>query len=93
MKRNMKIKNNVDDMIYQVLNYIDHSKLPDDEAEILVFEILSTIVTWNCSFDPNNINMNDLSLQITNTCLKLNALLIDSIENNIKEYGYRVTGE
>lgn len=93
MKRNMKVKNNVDDMIFEVLNYIVNSKLPDDEAETLVFEILSTIVTWNCDFDPNNLDMVDLRLQITNTCLKLNALLIASVEENIKEHGYRVTGE
>lgn len=51
MKRNMKVKNNVDDMIYQVLNYIDHSNLPDDEAETLVYEILSSIIMWNCDWD------------------------------------------
>ena len=92
-KRNFKVKKNVDDMIYQVLNYIDHSKLPEDEAELLVYEILSSIVVWNCDWDPENIDMKSLVLQVTNICTNLNVAILNSIEDTVKKRGYRRTGE
>lgn len=93
MKRNLKVKKNVDDMIYQVLNYIDHSKLPEDENELLVYEILSTIVIWTCNWDPENIDMKSLALQVTDICIKLNVAILSSIEDMVKKHGYRETGE
>lgn len=93
MKRNLKVKKNVDDMIYQVLNYIDYSKLPEAEAELLVYEILSTIVLWNCDWNPENIDMNSLTYQVTDICTHLPVLILKSIEDQVKIHGYRETGE
>ena len=80
-------------MIYQVLSYINHSKLPEDEAELLVYEILSTIVAWKCDWNPENIDMQSLTLQVTNICVNLNIVILESIEDMVKKHGYRETGE
>lgn len=93
MKRNLKVMKNVDDMIYQVLNYIDHSKLPEDEVELLVYEILSTIVVWNCDWNPENIDITSLALQVTDMCANLNVAILGSIEDKVKINGFRETGE
>ncbi len=93
LNRNLKVKKNVDDMIYQILNYIDHSKLPEVEVDLLVYEILSTIVVWNCDWDPENIDMKSLALQVTDICVSLNDAILKSTENMVKKYGYRETGE
>jgi hypothetical protein len=89
----MKVKNNVDDMIYQVLNYIDHSKLPDDEAETLVYEILSTIIMWNCDWDPENIDLESIGTQVNKMLLMLSIAIPANLEECIKIAGYRETGE
>ena len=93
MKRNLEVKNDVDDMIYQVLNYIDCSNLPEDEAELLVYEILSSIVVWNCDWNPENIDMKSLIYQVTDICTRLNVAILESIEQSVKNHGYRETGE
>lgn len=93
MKRNMKVKNNVDDMIYQVLNYIDHSNLPDDEADVLVYEILSAIIVWNCNWNPENIDIASVITQINEMLVKLAFIIPSTLEDDVKKFGYRETGE
>lgn len=92
-KRNIKVKDNVDDMIFQVLDYIDHSNLPDDEAETLVFEILSSIILWDCDWDPENIDMKSVIKQINDILLTLSIIIPKNLDKCVKQYGYRVTGE
>ena len=93
MKRNLKVKKNVDDMIYQVLNYINYSNLPDDEAETLVMEVLSAIIMWNCDWDPENVDMASVIKQVNNTLLTLSIIIPNNLNENLKNHGYRITGE
>ena len=93
MKRNMKVKNNVDDMIYQVLNYIDHSNLSDDEAETLVYEILSTIIMWNCDWNPEKIDMASITTQVYKILLTLSIVIPERLIESIERGGIKVTGE
>ena len=93
MKRNMKVKNNVDDMIYQVLNYIDHSNLSDDEAEALVYEILSTIIMWNCDWNPEKIDMASITTQVHKILLTLSIVIPERLIESIERGGIKVTGE
>lgn len=93
MKRNMKVKNNVDDMIYQVLNYIDHSNLPDDEAETLVYEILSSIIMWNCDWDTEKIDMASITTQVYKILLTLSIVIPERLIESIERSGIKVTGE
>lgn len=93
MKRNMKVKNNVDDMIYQVLNYIDHSNLSDDEAETLVYEILSTIIMWNCDWNPENIDMESIGAQVNKMLLMLSIAIPEGLIESVERGGIKVTGE
>ena len=88
----MKVKNNVDDMIYQVLNYIDHSNLPEDEAETIVFEILSSIIMWNCDWDPENVDMTSVIKQVNETLITLSVIIPEKLDESLK-HGYKVTGE
>ena len=89
----MKVKNNVDDMIYQVLNYIDHSNLPDDEAEALVYEILSTIIMWNCDWNPEKIDMASITTQVHKILLTLSIVIPERLIESIERGGIKVTGE
>lgn len=93
MKRNMEVKDNVDDMIYQVLNYINYSNLPDDEAYTLVMEILSTIMVWNCEFDPEHIDMESLITQVNKQLLILSIEIPGKLKESIERNGYKITGE
>lgn len=93
MKRNKVVKDNVDDMIYQLLNYIDCSNLPEDEVNTLIYEILSSIIVWNCDWDPENIDMNSLTHQVIDICTDLPVLILKSIENQVNIHGYRETGD
>lgn len=93
MKRNMKVKNNVDDMIYQVLNYIDHSNLSDDEAETLVYEILSTIIMWNCDWNPEKIDMASITTQVHKILLTLSIVIPERLIESVERGGIKVTGE
>ena len=89
----MKVKNNVDDMIYQVLNYIDHSNLSDDEAEALVYEILSTIIMWNCDWNPEKIDMASITTQVHKILLTLSIVIPERLIESIERGGIKVTGE
>ena len=93
MKRNMKVKNNVDDMIYQVLNYIAHSNLPDDEAKTLVIEMLSSIIMWNCEWNPEDIDMASIIAQVNDLLLKLSIIIPQNLVNDLEKHGYRIRGE
>lgn len=93
MERNMTVKNNVDDMIYQVLNYIYYSNLPDDEVETLVFEILSTIMLWDCDWNPEKVDMASIVKQINNIFLKLSIAIPQNLIESLEQNGYRTTGE
>ena len=93
MKRNLEVKKNVDEMIYQTLNYIAASKLPDAEAETLVYEILSSIIMWNLEWDPENVDMKSvieqINVMLANLAISIPAALLD----NINKLDYRETGE
>ena len=93
MKRNMEVKNNVDDMIYQVLNYIDYSNLPDEEAEILVYEILSSIIMWNCDWDPENVDIGSIGIQVNRMLIELSIAIPARLNECIERFGYKITGE
>ena len=94
MKRNLEVKNNVDDMIFQVLDYINHSNLPDDEAETLVYEILSSIIMWNCDWDPEHIDMKSIGSQVNEMLLRLSIAIPAGLEESVKNgWIYRETGE
>lgn len=89
----MKVKKNVDDMIYQVLNYISKSHLPDAEAETLVYEILSTIIMWNVDWDSENVDMKFVIEQINVMLANLAISIPSELLNCVNKYGYRETGE
>ena len=93
MKRNLEVKKNVDDMIFQVLNYINKSGVPDDEAEVLVYEILSSIIMWNCEWDPENIDITSVTQQVQAICTNLVATIPHTLQKQINEHGYRLSGE
>lgn len=93
MKRNEKVKNNVDDMIYQVLNYIDHCNLPDDEVKTLVIELLSMIIIWNCEWNPEEVDMASIITQVNDMLLILSISIPGSLLKNLEKYGYRETGK
>ena len=93
MKRNMEVKKNVDDMIYQVLNYISKSHLSDAEAETLVYEILSSIIMWNIEWDPENVDMKSVIEQINVMLAKLAVTIPAALLDNVNKLDYRETGE
>ena len=93
MKRNMEVKKNIDDMIYQVLNYISKSHLPDAEAETLVYEMLSSIIMWSIEWDPENVDMKSVIEQINVMLAKLAVSIPAALLDNINKLDYRETGE
>lgn len=93
MKRNLEVKENVDDMIFQVLNYISKSHLPDAEAETLVYEILSSIIMWKLDWDPENVDMKSVIEQINVMLANLAIIIPSELLNCVNKYGYQETGE
>lgn len=91
MKRNLDVKKNVDEMIYQTLNYIAASKLSDAEVEALVYEILASVIVWNCDWNPEDLDMQSITDQVTETCANTSLFILRDLRKMVKEYGWRET--
>lgn len=78
-------------MIFQTLNYIAASKVSDAEAELLVYELLSTIIMWNCDWNPEDIDMKSIINQVNETCSILLGMILRNLNKTVQEHGWRET--
>lgn len=99
MKRNMKVKNNVDDLLMQIMDYMHKSGISEREFDTLCLEMASTCIAVSIAFDPDDYENERQRVieEVGKKIIFLSTEIIEGIdkavENNDIKAQYDIRGE